>query len=150
MKKILFLILFIMNTLVQAESLKPFELPVHDQQRIFKSKDYQGKTLVLNFWASWCIACIQEMPELNSLMEKNKRDDIIFIGINAGDTTVQIKKSLRKHKFNFLILEDSTKEISKKLGVSELPRTLVISPNGEVVYSHSKPPKSIYFLLLIR
>jgi peroxiredoxin len=67
----------------------------------------------------------------------------MFVAVNAGDTSVQIKKLLSKHPFNFLILEDSSKNISKSLGVTELPRTMIISPSGELIYSDSKPPKNL-------
>lgn len=144
MKKIntLFLILILSFSFsLQAETIKSFELPVFEQGKKFKIEEARGKTVVLNFFASWCISCIQEMPELNAL--KGSHPEALFVAINAGDTPVQIKKLLRKHKFDFLILEDSTKEVSKLLGVNELPRTMIISPKGEILFNSSKPPKSL-------
>lgn len=126
---------------LRAEIIKNFELPVFEQEKKFKIEEARGKTVVLNFFASWCISCIQEMPELNAL--KASHPEALFIAVNAGDTSMQIKKLLRKHKFDFLILEDSTKEVSKSLGVNELPRTMIISPRGEILFNNSKPPKSL-------
>lgn len=144
MKKILIgLIGFFCLQQLQAETIQNFELPVHNQDKIFKMEEQKGKTVVLNFFASWCIACIQEMPELNALKNKYSSADYVFVAINAGDKPNQIKKLLSKYHFDFLILEDVTKAVSKKLGVNELPRTMVISPAGEIIYSSSTPPKNL-------
>lgn len=144
MKKIIFLMLqIVLMSSLQAKTLADFELPIYNEKKTFKLSEQKGKTVVLNFWATWCISCVKEIPELNDLKNKYPGQNYIFVGISAGDTTMQIKKFLNKHPFNFLIVEDFTKNISKSLGVTDLPRTIVISPSGEVLYSDSKPPKNL-------
>ena len=139
MKKILLTLLF--STQLNATVIADFELPIHGENKTFKIQEARGKTIVLNFFASWCLACIKEMPELNEM--KTKNPDVLFVAINAGDTKEQIKKLLKKHPFSFTILEDSTKEVSKKLGVNELPRTMIIDPHGNITYSASQIPNLI-------
>jgi len=144
MKKILFVILqIVLISSLQAKTLPDFELPIHNEKKTFKLSEQKGKTVVINVWATWCISCIKEIPELNELKNKYPEQNYTFVAISAGDTGMQIKKFLSKHPFNFLILEDITKNISKSLGVTDLPRTIVISPAGEVIYSDSKPPKNL-------
>lgn len=145
MKKFLCLILVQLSCMSfsQAKTMTDFELPIYGEKKIFKLSEQKGKTVVINFWASWCISCLKEMPELNELKAKNPGENYMFVAVNAGDTPMQIKKILSKYKFDWLILEDSSKEVSKSLGVNELPRTFVISPSGEVKYSDVKPPKNL-------
>lgn len=144
MKKFLFVILqIVLMSSVQSKTLPDFELPIHNENKTFKLSEQKGKTVVINVWATWCVSCIKEIPELNELKNKYSDPKYTFVAISAGDTGMQIKKFLSKHPFNFVILEDSTKNISKSLGVTDLPRTIVVSPSGEVLYSDSKPPKNL-------
>jgi thiol-disulfide isomerase/thioredoxin len=140
MKKLLLLSLFI-TTLAQAEVMKPFELPVYNESKTFKLSEHKGKTVVINFWASWCIACIAEFNELNQLKEKYPA--ALFVAVNAGEEKNKIAKLLRKHTFNYLILEDSERKFSKSVGVEELPRTMVIDSTGTITYNAKVPPKAI-------
>ena len=139
MKKILLAFLF--STHLGAAVISDFELPIHGETKTFKIQEARGKIVVLNFFASWCLACLKEIPDLNEMKAKNPH--VLFIAINAGDTKEQIKKLLKKHPFSFTILEDRSKEISKSLGVYELPRTMIIDTHGNITYNASQIPNLI-------
>ena len=139
-----FLLLFILlTTSLQAKSLKDFSLPVFNSSKSFRlEKALKDKKVLLNFWASWCTACIQELPELRELKQKYG-DDVVFVAINAGEKPFKIKKFLNKYDFPYLILTDKNKKLSKSVGVLSLPQTFVIGQKREILYKGDRPPKKI-------
>lgn len=128
---------------LNARELKNFTLPVFNTDKQFVLKDELKKgSIVLNFWASWCTACIKEIPELESLKKKysNKAQ---FFAINAGDKAAYINRFTKRHGFSYTILHDKDKSFCKENAILELPRTIVIDPSGKTVYDSNVPPTKI-------
>ena len=104
-----------------------------------KLSDYKGKTVFLNFWATWCTFCKSEMPEIQALYEKygKNQDDLIVIGVAApnsgreGDSEY-IKNFLAKNGYDFPVVFDETGDIFRNYGVSSFPTTFMISPDTSV------------------
>ena len=94
---------------------------------------FKGKPLVLNFWASWCPACIDEMPSLSALSQKYA-DTAYFIGLTVESSAVEVAEVVKKFniKYPIAIAENSVLEIWKAYS---LPTTYVINPKGEIVDS---------------
>ncbi|MGI4994088.1 redoxin family protein [Halobacteriovorax sp. GFR7] len=128
-----------------SQKIEDFALPIYDKSQNFILSESLIKydKVFLNFWASWCTACIQEMDELEDLKKKYSSKNILFVAINAGEKKKKIKRFLKKRNFSYLILEDSDRKISKKIGVTELPRSIVIDKKGSILYSSDKPPKEL-------
>jgi thiol-disulfide isomerase/thioredoxin len=141
MKKILILLsLFSMEAF--AADVLEFKLLTYKDKKEFNLKDHLGKKpIVLNFWASWCTSCIQELPELHAL--KKKYPKALFIGINSGESGKFVKKFLRRYKFNYKILMDKTKKVANSYKINTLPRTIVIGINKKIVYSGHRPPAKL-------
>ena len=93
----------------------------------------KGKILVLNFWFIHCISCVQEMPELNKLVAQYKdRKDIHFLGI-ALDKEDSLKKFIKKNKFDYQIIADTTLRLYKTLGIYGFPAQVLVDKKGNVV-----------------
>lgn len=137
-----FILIFTFISNVYAQDLKDFELPTYSSNEIYKfsAKNLKNK-LVINFWATWCTSCIQEIP----LLEKLKADNptVEFIAISAGDKPNKIKKFIEKHKFTYKILMDSDNSFSKSIRVINLPQTMVIEPGGKIIYHKEVPPEKL-------
>ncbi len=111
-------------------SLKDTEGNIHTLSQ------YLGKPVVINFWASWCRPCRQEMPALQRAWEKLKGEGAMVLAINLGDKEEWIPKFRASFSmtFDFPILVDKKASLAKDWSVKGLPLTYVIDAEGKVVY----------------
>lgn len=144
MKRILILLisipLFLGNT---TYTPKDFSLAVYKEKKNVTLKELKGKKVLINFWASWCTSCIGEIPILHSLKASKNSSNYHFYAINAGDSPKKIKKFIKRYKFNYTVLMDKTREISKSWGVDNLPVTIILNESGEIIFSDIRPPKKL-------
>lgn len=91
----------------------------------------KGKIVVLNFWFTTCEPCIKEIPELNKLVKKYKKQGVQFIAITFNKDT-DLKKFFSKNKFDFTIVSDM--DIIKKYKVDSYPTSMIIDRNGEFIF----------------
>ncbi|QWE02735.1 TlpA disulfide reductase family protein [Polynucleobacter sp. JS-JIR-II-b4] len=102
------------------------------------TQDWQGKVLVVNFWASWCPPCVEEMPALDKLQQEFLQQNVLFVGIGI-DSPSNIREFLSKTPVSYPIviggLEGSN--LSKQLRNSQgaLPYTIIINAKGKASYS---------------
>ena len=98
-------------------------------------KQFENKIIVLNFWATWCEPCREEMPELSNFYTENSSKNVVVIGI-AIDEAKAVKSYLKKTKVMYPILVDEDKGVilSKNLGNNQgiLPYTVIINSNGSI------------------
>ncbi len=98
-------------------------------------KQFQDKTIVLNFWATWCEPCREEMPELSKVYAENKSKNLVVVGI-AIDEEKAVKSYLKQTKVAYPIFVDEDKGVilSKNLGNNEgiLPYTIIINSDGNI------------------
>ena len=96
---------------------------------------WRGKTLVINFWASWCPPCRDEMPEFSRLQSKYSEKGVQFVGI-ALDTADNVSRFSQQHAVSYPLLIGGTPgtELSRQLGNDRLalPYTVVLGPAGDV------------------
>ncbi len=98
-------------------------------------KEYKGKVVLLNFWASWCGPCIEEMPSINNLATVTKDLDIEIVTINLGESASLVSKYYNDNNFIFEALLDSDKSIGNNYAVRSIPSTYIIDRDGNIVGS---------------
>lgn len=97
-------------------------------------KDYQGKAILLNFWATWCGPCAKELPKMAKLYEQYKEKGFVLIGVSLDFGGPEVVKAfLEEHQLNFPVGIDTEKEATKAYGVRGLPTSYFINPQGKVV-----------------
>jgi thiol-disulfide isomerase/thioredoxin len=104
--------------------------------KILRLADFQGQPLVLNFWATWCTPCVEEMPLLNAFFQENQSKSWQVVGL-AIDQPSAVKRFLKQYPVSYPIGMAGLggTELVKKLGNPEgsLPFTLVVNAKGAVV-----------------
>lgn len=96
---------------------------------------WKGKTLVVNFWATWCAPCVEEMPELSSLQQKDGSGNFQIIGIGI-DSAEKMQEFSAKHNISYPLYVAGMQgaELSRQLGNTKggLPFTLLVAPDGSI------------------
>jgi thiol-disulfide isomerase/thioredoxin len=100
--------------------------------------DYRGRWVVINFWATWCIPCVKEIPELHRF--QTKHPEIQVLGINFEQKkSVELRPFIKKHAFNYPLLLIGDLPLTPFEPLKGLPTTAVIDPEGNMVSKHTGP-----------
>ena len=107
---------------------------------IHRLSDYKGKTVFLNFWATWCSPCRAEMPDIQKIYEtydSEGEDGLVVLGIAAPDygrevSEEEIKQFLSQNGYTYPVVMDTTGEIFEQYGVYSYPTTFMITKEGKV------------------
>jgi len=97
--------------------------------------DYRGKVVVLNFWATWCNPCREEMPSMQRLQDRLAGEPFAVIAIDYGEDPARIREFLKKVPVRFALLLDRNTSAATAWGVRVLPTTLVIDAQQRIRYS---------------
>lgn len=101
-----------------------------------KLSELRGQVVLLNFWASWCGPCRQEMPELDKLYSKYNKLGFTILGVNVEEDATDALKIIKDDKIRFPILFDSENSVSKLYNVVAMPTTVVVGRDGNMRYLH--------------
>jgi peroxiredoxin len=112
-----------------------FTLGAKSGQTISLSQ-FKGQVVMLNFWASWCGPCRQEMPLLESIYKKYSRLGFTLIGVNVEPDSNAANEWLKQTPVSFPILYDKESKVSKMYDVAGMPSTVIIDRAGKVRMLH--------------
>ncbi len=98
--------------------------------------EYRGDVVMINFWATWCGPCRQEMPLLDDLYNRYERVGFNLLGVNIDDDSGRAMDMIRELGVNFPVLFDARKEVSKMYDVDAMPVTVIVDREGTVRYVH--------------
>jgi len=96
--------------------------------------EHLGEVVLVNFWATWCGPCGQEMPALDELYNKYRRAGLVLLGVNIDDDAVRAAEMARALKITYPVLFDARKEVSRAYQVGTMPVTVLIDREGVVRY----------------
>ena len=98
--------------------------------------EYRGDVVMVNFWATWCGPCRQEMPLLDELHSRYERVGFSLLGVNIDDDSRKAMNMVSELGVSFPVLFDARKEVSKLYRVEAMPVTVLIDREGTVRYVH--------------
>jgi cytochrome c biogenesis protein CcmG, thiol:disulfide interchange protein DsbE len=104
-----------------------------DKGKEISLKNYPGKVLVLNFWASWCKPCVDEMPSLNEFSKRMAKEGVTVLGISVDHDEAKYKKFLKDANIAFETYRDEKADISSAYGTYKYPETYIIDKQGKVI-----------------
>ncbi len=98
--------------------------------------DYQGKKVILNFWATWCGPCVGEMPAFQKLAEEYP-DELVILAVNCGEDQATVEKFVQDNEYTFPVVVDEDGAVQSVFGeINSIPLTIIIDENGYIVTGH--------------
>lgn len=96
--------------------------------------DFKGKTVIINFWATWCPPCRRELPSMEDTYKAFKNQNLVILGINVGEDWETIAPFIAPYKLEFPILLDKDSSVLTKWKAIGLPSSFVINKKGVVTH----------------
>ncbi|MES9940263.1 MAG: TlpA disulfide reductase family protein [Candidatus Thiodiazotropha sp. 6PLUC2] len=96
--------------------------------------DYRGRVVIVNFWASWCHPCRNELPSMNRAWDRLKSKSVAMLAINLGEEAEAVNAFLNDYPIDFQVLLDYQGRISQRWGVRGMPTTFVLNRRGKIIY----------------
>ncbi len=124
------------STWASTGSVAPdFTLKGRDGRNI-KLSELRGEVVMINFWASWCAPCRQEMPLLNDLYQRYRKLGFTLLGVNVEQNPRAAKRLLKDIPVDFPVLFDDRNEVSKAYDISAMPSTVLVDRDGHIRFVH--------------
>ncbi len=112
----------------------PLEIRLSDPTgRPISLSEFRGKIVFINFWTTWCLACVIEMPSMEKLHQKFKDKDFVMVAINLQESGSRVSQFFKEYKLTFTTLLDITGDVSAGLGIHSIPTTFILDKNGRII-----------------
>lgn len=98
--------------------------------------EYRGNVVMLNFWATWCGPCRQEMPLLDEMYGRYRKVGFTLLGVNIDDDARRAREMAEALDISFPVLFDVDKDVSRRYAIEAMPVTVIIDRQGVVRYVH--------------
>jgi len=134
----LIIILFLFSSVALADAPLEFTLPDLDGKPVSLA-DYHGKWVIVNFWATWCPPCLDEIPDLVDLYDANS-ERLVVLGVNYEEVNTEyLRQFVESHMISYPVLRMDPMPMTPLGPVMGLPTTYIISPQGERVARQQGP-----------
>lgn len=100
-------------------------------------QEQRGKVVMINFWATWCGPCRQEMPHLSRLYDKYRAAGFVLLGVNVDDDSKRAGEMAQRLALPFPVLFDTEKAVSRLYDLGTMPSSVLIDRDGRVRYVHA-------------
>jgi cytochrome c biogenesis protein CcmG, thiol:disulfide interchange protein DsbE len=108
------------------------DFTITDSERTVALSQLRGKPVVLNFWATWCPPCVEEMPSLVQL-QKQLGDKVTILAVSEDADDGAYKQFVRDHNIDLLTVRDTTRQTNEVYGTFKFPETYIIDRNGKII-----------------
>ena len=103
--------------------------------RPYRLADLRGKVVLINFWATWCAPCREEMPSIERLTERLAERSFVVLAVNLDEPATRIRKFLSQTSLHLTVLLDPGRQAARAWNARILPASFVIGPDGVIRYS---------------
>jgi peroxiredoxin len=101
---------------------------------------FGGKVLILNFWASWCAPCVQEIPSLNQIQKMFASQGLVVLGVSVDSKEELYRNMLQRFQITFQTVRDPQENINYRYGTYKVPESYIIDRNGKVLQKYAGLP----------
>jgi peroxiredoxin len=108
------------------------DFTVRDAERTVTLSQFKGQVLVLNFWATWCLPCVEEMPSLVRMQQRMQSKAVTVLAVSIDVDESNYRRFLKDHNVNLLTVRDPDQKTNSLYGTSKFPETYIIDRNGVV------------------
>jgi cytochrome c biogenesis protein CcmG, thiol:disulfide interchange protein DsbE len=108
------------------------DFSVQDSDRKVSLNQFRGQVLVLNFWATWCPPCVEELPSLMSMQQRTRAKGVVVLGISIDVDDDAYHRFLKQRNVNFLTVRDPDQKVASMYGTSGWPETYLIDRQGRL------------------
>jgi peroxiredoxin len=106
------------------------DFTVQDSDRKLALNQFRGEIVVLNFWATWCMPCIEEMPSLVQLQQRLKDRGVTVLAVSVDTDAGAYRRFLHDHNISLLTVRDEKQQSNNLYGTFKFPETYIIDRNG--------------------
>jgi peroxiredoxin len=106
------------------------DFSVQDSDRTVTLNQFKGQIVVLNFWATWCPPCVEELPSLMIMQERMRKRGVVVLGVSIDVDGDAYHRFLKLHGINFLTVRDPEQKVAGMYGTSGWPETYIIDRQG--------------------
>jgi cytochrome c biogenesis protein CcmG, thiol:disulfide interchange protein DsbE len=106
------------------------DFTVQDSQEKVTLSRYRGQVIVLNFWATWCAPCVEEIPSLVEMQRRMKSKGVTVIAVSVDVDENAYKQFVKDHDVNLLTIRDASQKTNQLYGTFKFPETYVVDRNG--------------------
>ena len=99
-------------------------------------KEQRGQVVLVNFWATWCAPCRQELPELEKLQSQYGKAGLRLLAVSVDEDAKNADAMMRRMGLNLTVLHDRDKRVAKRYDVDAMPATVIVDRKGKVRYVH--------------
>lgn len=109
------------------------DVTLHDLDgKTVKLSQFKGKVFMLNFWATWCPPCREEMPSMDALYKKFKGADFVMLLVSIDDKADTIRDFMKRNNYTMPVYHDASRDAGSAYGITGVPETLIIDRNGMI------------------
>ena len=106
------------------------DFTVQDSDRKITLSELRGKVVVLNFWATWCAPCVEELPSLVNLQQKMRNKGITVLAVSVDQDESLYRRFVQDHNVNLLTVRDANQKSNNLYGTVKFPESYIIDRNG--------------------
>jgi cytochrome c biogenesis protein CcmG, thiol:disulfide interchange protein DsbE len=106
------------------------DFSVQDSDRTVSLNQFKGQIVILNFWATWCPPCVEELPSLMSLQDRMRGRGVVVVGVSIDVDGDAYHRFLKMHGINFLTVRDPEQKVAGMYGTTGWPETYIIDRQG--------------------
>ncbi|MDO9103468.1 MAG: TlpA disulfide reductase family protein [Methylovulum sp.] len=120
----------------KGDTLPDCRLTAAGDNSLFKLKQFEGKVLYVDFWASWCGPCAKSFPFLNQLDHDYRERGLQIIGVNLDEQVADAESFLAKYPASFKIAADTNQQCALDFGVKAMPSSYLVDRKGHIRHIH--------------